>query len=222
MSCEWDIIGREGFQFFGKVCGSVTHEIKNVLAIINENAGLLEDFTLMAEKGVPIDPDRLSKLSAEIMKQIRRADLIVKNMNVFAHSVDDPVKTLELSELFEVVNRLSARFILMRGATVDPIPASGPVMITTSPFLLQNLIWLCLDFAISVAGAKKSVSALVEETETGGQIRFARLEELGKVSTGLFPSSREGALMSALKADVEMDVERGEFLLALPRDIAQS
>ena len=37
------MIAREGFQFFGKMSASISHEIKNALAIINENAGLLED-----------------------------------------------------------------------------------------------------------------------------------------------------------------------------------
>jgi hypothetical protein len=41
---------------------SISHEIKNVMAIINESAGLLEDYSLMAEKGMPIDPDNASRL----------------------------------------------------------------------------------------------------------------------------------------------------------------
>ena len=37
MEIQWDIIGGEGLQFFGKMSASISHEIKNVLAIINEN-----------------------------------------------------------------------------------------------------------------------------------------------------------------------------------------
>jgi hypothetical protein len=51
-----DPIAETGLQFYGKITASVSHEIKNVLAIINENAGLLEDFTFMADRGKPIDP----------------------------------------------------------------------------------------------------------------------------------------------------------------------
>jgi hypothetical protein len=40
---ETDSLGRQGLQFFGKISASVSHEIKNVLAVIGENAGLLED-----------------------------------------------------------------------------------------------------------------------------------------------------------------------------------
>ena len=47
--------GRESLQFFGKISASVSHEIKNVFAVINEAAGLLEDFTIMVDKGMPIE-----------------------------------------------------------------------------------------------------------------------------------------------------------------------
>ena len=62
--------GDEGILFFGKVSASVSHEIKNVLAIINESAGLLEDFSLMAEQGIALDPVRLRTLSENIRKQV--------------------------------------------------------------------------------------------------------------------------------------------------------
>ena len=83
MDSDWDIIGKEGLQFFGKISASISHEIKNVLAIINENAGLLEDFTLMAEKGRPIDMERFKTVAGKIRGQVGRADGIVKNFNRF-------------------------------------------------------------------------------------------------------------------------------------------
>ena len=39
-----------GLRFFGMMTASVSHEIKNVLAIINENAGLMSDLTQMMMK----------------------------------------------------------------------------------------------------------------------------------------------------------------------------
>ena len=71
---------------------SISHEIKNALAIINESAGLLEDFSLLAEKGRPIDPERLKLLAQSVLKQVQRADGLVKKMNRFAHSADDAIK----------------------------------------------------------------------------------------------------------------------------------
>ncbi|MBW2430934.1 MAG: sensor histidine kinase, partial [Deltaproteobacteria bacterium] len=54
-----EIMAETGLQFFSQISASISHEIKNVLAIINENAGLMEDFTLMEDRGIPIDAARL-------------------------------------------------------------------------------------------------------------------------------------------------------------------
>jgi C4-dicarboxylate-specific signal transduction histidine kinase len=134
MSYKWEVISETGLQFFGKMSASISHEIKNTLAIINENAGLLEDFTIMADKGIPLDPERLKSLAEKVMAQIRRANGIVKNMNAFAHSVDEPVKRVELGELVELVTMLAGRFAVMRGVALEPTRPMSPVMITTHPF----------------------------------------------------------------------------------------
>ena len=46
----------KGLRFFGKITASVTHEIKNALATINENAGLMTDYIEMAARGRPLEP----------------------------------------------------------------------------------------------------------------------------------------------------------------------
>ena len=94
-----DGIGETGLQFYGKITASVSHEIKNVLAIINENAGLLEDLTLMTDRGQPIDPARLKTMAAVVQKQIGRADGILNNMNRFAHSIDKTVAEVDLNQI---------------------------------------------------------------------------------------------------------------------------
>jgi signal transduction histidine kinase len=88
MSWDWNVLGEAGLQFFGKMSASISHEIKNALAIINESAGLLDDLSLRAERGIPVEPERLKKQAGNILKQIRRADGIIQNMNKFAHSID--------------------------------------------------------------------------------------------------------------------------------------
>ena len=62
MGVQPDIIAETGLQFFGRISASISHELKNVLAIINENAGLLEDLTSMADRGKPIDSARLKAI----------------------------------------------------------------------------------------------------------------------------------------------------------------
>ena len=219
MNTKWDMIGEQGLQFFGKMSATISHEINNALAIINENAGLLQDFTLMADKGMPLDPKRLNTLAGKVMQQIRRAEGIVRNMNRFAHSIDESSKSVNLGDIVEFVATLSRRFASMRGVTVEPKPAESPVMIMTSPFFLENLIWLCLDFAMDAAGDGNTIDIVTEKTENGAQVRFMQVEDLAKAPLDKFPAEREKALLDGLKADFVADVEAGELVIILPRHI---
>ena len=221
MSWNWEVIAETGLQFFGKISASVSHEIKNVMAIINENAGLLEDLTVMAEKGMPIDPQRLKTQASRIMKQIRRGDDIIRSMNRFAHSVDERLRQADLNDTLGLIYILSGRFAAMRGVTLELESSSTPVPIITSPFFLQNLLWLCLDFAMGSAGAGKTVVLRAEKMERGAKIRFLKLQDLAKWDTGSFPGQRETALLQALKASLVIHKETGEMDLSLP-DQAES
>lgn len=219
MNSERDMIGEQGLQFFGKMSATISHEINNSLAIINENAGLLQDFVLMADKGMPLDLERLNSLAGKVIQQVRRAEGIVKNMNRFAHSVDESVKSVNLSDVVELMATLSGRLASMRGVTVEPKPAAVPVTITTNPFFLENLIWLCLNFAMDAAGAGNTIDIITVKTENGAQIMFMQVEDPAKAPPDKFPGEREKALLDVLKADVSADVEVGGLVITLPREI---
>ena len=79
----------EDLAFFGKVNASISHELKNILAIISEAAGLLNDLTEMITKGEKVDLAMLMTCSRDIEEEIQRGFGTIKQMNTFSHSVDD-------------------------------------------------------------------------------------------------------------------------------------
>lgn len=214
-----DTIAETGFRFFGKMTVSISHEIKNVIAIINENAGLLEDLALLADRGREIEPERLKTISQAVMKQIRRADTILKNMNRFAHSANEAFKRVDLNDTLDLVVALSSRLVSMRSVTLAPKLPEIPVTIRTAPFLLMNLIWLCLDFAVNAAGDDKIVEVAIQKTETGAQIQFRRLAGLAEAPLGAFPAERERNLLHMLGAELALDTQNNEFVIKLAPDI---
>jgi C4-dicarboxylate-specific signal transduction histidine kinase len=221
MNVNWELISDAGLQFFGKMSASISHEIKNALAVINENAGLLDDLTLMAEKGAPMDPARLRRLAATVIKQIRRADGIVKNMNKFAHSVDEPIKAVNIVDVLEVMRELSARLAAMRSVTVDLRYSGDPVVIHTRPFFLENVIWLCLDFAMNLAGEKGAIALSPEEDRGIVRVRFTGVESLRKAQPSGFPGEREKPLFEVLGAQCMTDAGKAELVLTLPDTLPQ-
>jgi C4-dicarboxylate-specific signal transduction histidine kinase len=219
MSDQWEIISEAGLQFFGKMTASISHEIKNALAIINENAGLLEDLTVLAEKGRTLDPERIKTLAGGLVRQVQRADSIVKNLNRFAHSIDEPVMSVDLKDIMSFVVSLSGRMASMRGARLQTEPSPTPVMIRTKPFYLKNLLWLCLDFAIDAVGETKTVLLTVEAEQNGARIALSQLEGLAQLTAKGFPGERESTLLGLLKADLTLQQRPGAIFMTFPWDI---
>jgi C4-dicarboxylate-specific signal transduction histidine kinase len=215
MTTEAGIIGRAGLEFFGKMSASISHDIKNVLAVINENAGLLEDLCLAAERGKPFDPLRLKRIAADVKAQIRRGDGIVSGMNRFAHSVDSTSVRLDLWEMLELLTALSLRFAAMRGVSLRMARPEAAAMLTTAPFLLLNLLWSCLEHALTAAGPDRTVELTAEKTSNGACVRFRKLEGLTNAPAGAFPTEPAATLCGTLNAEVRTDARGGEIVVRL-------
>ena len=142
---------REGLEFFGQISAAISHDLKNVLAIINEDAGLLQDFSLMAAQGMELDPDRLNRLAGKIQNQIKRGDSIIKNMNRFAHSVDLPECEVDYRELTALVISLLTRMASRKCVTVT-LDENGPVTGKGDPFTIQRIIAKTLEISMDSAG----------------------------------------------------------------------
>ena len=219
MGWKPEIITETGLQFFSRISASISHELKNVLAIVNENAGLLEDLTLMADRGQSIDPARLKIMAATVQKQIGRADEILKKMNRFAHSIDETAADVDLNQTIELVKALTARFAAMRNVSVDLQLPTSSLTIPTAPFFLMNLLCLCLDFSMSASGDEKRVELVVAETENSVQIRFQRLAGLTEDLLKTFPSDREKSLLAVLGANLTAEPESEEVVVRLSKNI---
>jgi len=219
MRAKLEIVTESGLQFFGQMTASISHEIKNVLAIINENAGLLEDLALMADEGAEIDPQRLQNMSSAVMKQVRRADAIMKNMNRLAHSVDESIETIDLNDLLELLVALSNRFACTRVVAIQLKRNEGLLKLRTSPFFLMNLLWLCLDFAMDAAGEDKIVELVPRNTETGIDVFFKHLGGLAGAPLKPFPAEPEKGLCDLLGAELEVSTGNREIVVRIAGDI---
>jgi C4-dicarboxylate-specific signal transduction histidine kinase len=210
-----------GLRFFGNISASISHELKNVLAIINENAGLLEDLALMADRGIPSNPERLILIATKVKNQISRGDGILKNLNRLAHSIDETFKSIELNEIIELFLALSDRFAAMRSVAIKAKYSEDPVRINTAPFFLMNLLWRCLDFAVGAAGDGKSVEIAVQKSADGPQIRFGRLEGLTETSRAAFPAEGDAGLLGLLGAEPSINIASRELVVTLAGDKEQ-
>ncbi len=216
MTDDSQALAVEGIRFFGEMSASISHEIKNVLAIINENAGLLQDMVMMSEKGMPLSTQRLSGLAQSIARQVARGDRIVKGMNRFAHSADAPEETVDVGEVVHFVADLAARLIAMKGAAPQIKTPARAVTALTNRFFLEDLVWACLCRAMATRTPDGTVSIVVEKTEAAARIRFCGLAADALAGEAGCPSPRETLVAGLLGAVLTADGEKGEIGLVLP------
>jgi ActR/RegA family two-component response regulator len=216
MTDKKDIVAEAGLQFFSKASVSISHELKRTLATINESVGLMEDFLLLADRGISLDTERFKSLAKKLKTLVRRADGCTQNMSKLAHSMDKAVKGINLDEVLAFVVELSKGIAFMHGVTLAVKSSDSPVSIGTSPFLLQNLMSLCMDFAIHTAGRDKTITLQVTEADGSAAIRFTHLQGLSETLAKKFPTKIESALLRDLNAEVVTDPKAKELLIKLP------
>ncbi len=211
-----DPLGEAGLQFYSKVSASISHEIKNTLAVLNESAGFLEDVTLMARKGMNVDMERLHSLAGSMLKQVQRADTIVKNMNRLAHSLDESWTQVDVNSLLELMKNLSERTTVTRGFNVTVAVSDMPVIIATNPFFLENMIWLLLDFAMTVTGDAKTIEMQTVKADPGARIVFSGLDRLTENKFNDFQTERVRLMLAMLNSTLQTDKNNGMITLNLP------
>jgi signal transduction histidine kinase len=160
-----------GLAFFGRLTASASHDINNVLSIVGELSGLLED-TLEAapESGVP--PDRLRRVADGLEAQVQKGAGIVKRLNQFAHSADEPVKSVDLVAQLEAVTALAQRFATLKRMTLQTDLPQEEIALPTNPFLFQQAVFLCIDTALRSEDQESPVTVSAEAHDGGAEVKI--------------------------------------------------
>jgi len=96
-------LAAEGLAFFGRMNAAISHDMKNVLAIINETASLLDELVELQQNGqIEPNPEKLRTLSRRIVNQVERGQNVISNMNAFAHSIDAPEREVDLAQVMRI------------------------------------------------------------------------------------------------------------------------
>lgn len=211
--------GAIGFQdnddlvFFGKVNASISHELKNILAIISETAGFLNDLTEMAKEGKDIDLEMLKTCSKDIVEEIGRGFVTIKHMNRFSHSVDDPFKSVNLVEILDLMIGLAGFLSFASNVRFDPQEEAGPVVLTC-PFRLQNLIYQALVFAFESAGPDGEIHVSIHpEQKDGVRIHFSGFRTMGGRA---FPEDKTKKIAETIGAQIYVSNDSKAFDILVP------
>lgn len=144
---------RKEVAFFGKITAGITHEIKNVLAIIQESSGLMEDILDVAENGAFPHKDKFIKSLDRIRGQIQRGIDITSRLNRFAHSPDHCPASLDLNVITEQMVLLASRFARLKNVVLESSPSDPPLVIKSDPVSLEMALFESIEILLSIIGS---------------------------------------------------------------------
>lgn len=154
---------RDGeLDFVARMTAGATHEFLNVLAIIGEASGLLQDI-LNLQRGERSSWDEKARASlARIRRQVERGTDLSESLNSFAHSLSTSEERVEVNDVLDrvaVLMRHAARLekVVLETERADPSP-----VLVGSPLLLQIVLAAFIEWilVLSRPGGAITLSAL--------------------------------------------------------------
>lgn len=217
MEKETGQICAEGLAFFGRTNRFISHELKNILAIISETLGLIDELLELAETGKTLKPGKLRSLSESVLEEVDRANEIIRNMNAFGHSVDAFLGEIDINRTITLMIGLlrldpSSRDTEIHFSECDTRP------IQNSPFFLGSLIYRLLNYSHINARPEKKIRVAVTPNANGIRMTFTGIIEKNR---SLLASETE-ILAGAISAGISFDDSAGEMYLDLPASMEGS
>lgn len=192
-----------GLEFFGRITASISHELNNVLTIINELNGVLEDTVCMADPGKGIDPGKIGSVQQRISKQLKRGNSIIKKLNRFSHTIDHPVTDFDLNGLMLNFTEIYRRLSDLKKINVEYKLSAAAINIESDPFLVQHLVFRGINEMIEGMDANTTINITAIEAESNAEIELKSESYNDK-----FPEDTSGELKS-LAAGADIDIEIG-------------
>ena len=123
---------REEINFICRITGSVTHELQNVLAIIRESSGLVEDLLSCADQQVPLPLESIKRSFGLIDRQIEKGSGLIAHLNRFSHNADETTMNADLHMITKQLAALSRRFLVLKDLALDIHDPQEPMPISSS------------------------------------------------------------------------------------------
>lgn len=154
--------------FFGKMTANLTHEVKNVLAIIQESAGLMEDITAICPLAEEKYQEKFNHSMATIKQQLHRGIDLTTQFNRFAHTPDRSRAELDLVDTvgqFCLLTRRLARLKNIGLTAGDPSPANEKFRLTTNPVQFYMALFFSLESCLTALPANNEIRMTPQKTK---------------------------------------------------------
>lgn len=154
--------------FFGRMTANLTHEVKNVLAIIQESAGLMEDITAICPLAEEKYQERFNRSMATIKQQLHRGIDLTTQFNRFAHTPDRSSAELDLADTVGQFCLLTERFARLKHISLiagETAGAQKQIPLTTNPVQFFMALFFSLESCLNALPANTEIRLTPRKTE---------------------------------------------------------
>lgn len=197
--------GSDPLAAIGRILSGQTHELTNVLSIVLELGGLLEDLAQIAPEG----GDRLASLADRLRRQGRRGQSMVSDLNALAHTLDHEHTTIEAGRLAALVGALGERPARQKQVTIDVHATDAAAAWSGDPMEALQTVLATLHSALQRTAASGSVDL---EVGVSGQrlVATARGGPLADPAAKAQEGDRPGRWIEAPTTAIVSDADDGD------------
>jgi C4-dicarboxylate-specific signal transduction histidine kinase len=195
--------------FFGRITAAFTHEMRNVLAIIRESAGLMEDLLALSQNDSFPHKERFVRSLTAIGTQAKRGIDLSGRLNRFAHSTDEAEATVDLNQTLEEIVFLCERFARLKGVTLSLIPYAKALPVVTFPIGLHMAVFGCLECCWDRMAAGGNISLTLGQKGQEAIVSFVCQSGVGAAEdySGWFQDSEAGQAIQKVVKSLSYKVE---------------
>ena len=205
--------------FIGRITASTTHEFRNVLAIVKESAGLIEDLLGNGSPGGPEQAERLLKVVHRIDAQVGRGAELLSHLNRFAHCIDRSLNGVDLDQEVGQVVFLSQRLAREGRHRLEVSPGAENMTVMIDSLLFQMALFTAIECCIEQMPDRGTIT--VHTSRNGSQPTIGFIGEAEDGSALPSPAGASGwnsmtEVLDDLDASVEIAEQGFAFSITLP------
>jgi len=199
--------------FMSAVTASMTHELQNVLAIINECRGLISD-VLALNSGVKLKRmDMIAKSLQMITEQIERGKHLSGGLNRFAHAHEDFANGADLNRIVQQMGILVERIARLRKCEFVISLAKEPVVAAGNGVLLMLTVFEAMRACLASVESGP-IHVQVSRDGDRGSVHFF-LSDSGEIAKNAL-SADLWSVAGQLTAEIELDAANRGLDLYFP------
>jgi len=180
---EQQLLLAERTSALGTLAAGVAHELNNPLTYVRSNLEFLG--TRLEDLGPALGGDRneLKEALADVLDGVERVNRIVTDLRTFSRSSDDPIQAVDLSEVVEVAQRVTAHQV-QHVATLSRLLPPLPPVVGQESRLVQVLTNLIVNAAQSFDRAAPDRNRIRVSGEHRGDQVILRVGDNGRGIAG--------------------------------------